>query len=722
MNRLKQRLPNWAYYFKWPLYTAVLFAGLFLIGLVIIVFGGRFVVDEQALVLDEMSTVETKDGQLIERIYTKNRENISIDHIPQHVLDAFIAIEDNRFYEHNGVDVKSIMRALYRDIIAMEKVEGGSTITQQLSKNLFLSNDKTWMRKTKEVMAAFYLERNYSKNEILELYLNRIYFGAGTYGIEAASHHYFGTSVSDLTVPQGALLAGLPKAPNSYSPLNHPEAAKQRRNLVLARMEDLGMIPSEKLKRMQGATLAVSSKEGEDDTWSNSYVDLVINEAADKYHISRDELKRGGYRIIVEMDPVVQRTASEQMKNGAFVPGSNGEVQGALTLMDHSTGALVAAVGGRDFKHGDLNQVITKHQPASVIKPLAVYGPALMTERYEPFTLISDEKQKFEGGFEPSNHDNRYEGSVSIYEAIIESKNVSAVWLLNQIGIPYAKEYLEKMDLKTKDNGLAIALGGLSQGYSPLQLTEAYSSFANNGSKVEAYTIDKILNREGEVIHEHSKNKTNVFSPQVAWYMTEMLQTAVKSGTASSGVYDKALAGKTGTHGHPSNKGNAHVWFAGYTPEYSGALWMGYDQADKGSWLNGSSAYPTALMKNILNKIDQQKSLTTSFQKPDGVEALPPPIQLPVINNLEGQLNLAGLALLKGTLTWTPAEDERVVYRIYREEEGDDVKVGEVTGEGRYQVSAFSIFDQTTYYIIPVDPLTGKEGEPSNTVKLSWDL
>ncbi|RWZ55342.1 PBP1A family penicillin-binding protein [Halobacillus fulvus] len=665
-----------------------------------------------------MTTVETKDGQVIERIYSQNREMVSIDQVPEHVQEAFVSIEDQRFYSHPGIDLRAITRALYRDIIAMAKVEGGSTITQQVAKNLFLSNDKTWMRKTKEMMAATYLERNYTKDEILELYLNRIYFGEGAYGIQAAAEHYFNRPVSELTVAQGALLAALPKAPNSYSPVNNPEEAMQRRNLVLSEMEQYGTISIEEMKQMQGTTLALEMVDEQQGSWSNSYVDLVIDEAADRYHISRDELKRGGYTIVVEMDPEIQQIAAERMKNGEFIPGSNGPVEGAFTLMDSETGALVAAVGGRDFKHGGVNRTQVKKAPASVIKPLAVYGPALMSGDYQPYSVLSDEPQTFAGGYEPSNFDGEFEQQVSMYEALVESKNVPAVSLLEDIGINYSKGYLEELGLPTEDDGLSIALGGLSYGYTPIQITEAYRSFAAEGKVTDSYTITQILDRDGDVLHEHEPDERQVFDAQTAWYMTEMLQTTASEGTASQGNYDKALAGKTGTQ--QAEEGNKHVWFAGYTPEYVGSLWMGYD--DAGKTVEGSSAYPSRLMKEILSSIDREKGLDSAFTKPEGVEELPEPIDLPVITDLSGTLDLAGLATLRGLLSWTPAEDDRIVYRIYREEEGEDVNVGEVTGEGEYRVSAFGIFDETTYYVVPYDPQTGLEGTPSNSVSLSWNF
>ncbi|MCP3026739.1 PBP1A family penicillin-binding protein [Halobacillus sp. A5] len=704
---------------KWPFVIITAAAFFSIIGFLIILFGGRFVVSEEDLALNTATTVETADGEVIERIYTENRTLVDINEIPEHVQEAFIAVEDGRFYEHSGVDFRSILRALYRDIIAMEKVEGGSTITQQLAKNLFLTNEKSWMRKTKEVMAAIHLERKYTKDEILELYLNTIYFGNGAYGVEEASKEYFNTSVKDITINQGALLAGLPKAPNSYSPFENPDNALERRNTVLARMEANNMIAAEEMVSLQGSTLGEEAREENNQTWSNSYVDAAIREAENKYHISRDELKRGGYQIIVEMDPGIQETAAAQMKNGEFAPGSQGEVEGAFTLMDQKTGGMAAIVGGRDFKHGDRNRALTKKQPGSVIKPLSVYGPALMDKKYIPYSLLEDEERSY-GDYTPRNYDGEYDGYTSIYQAIVESKNAPAVWLLDQMGIDYSKKYLEELGLPTKDEGLSIALGGLSEGYTPLQLTQAYRSFVSEGKVTEGHTIQQIVDRNGEVIHKHEPSEKEVFNEETAWNMTQMLERTVESGTAQAGTFSKALAGKTGTQQHPNVDGeNKDVWFVGYTPEYVGSLWMGYDEAGENHYLTGGSEYPTALMKSILSEVDEQKEMTASFNKPEGLERLPEPLTLPEINDAKGSVSFGGFRLVSGTIEWTPAEDDRVVYRIY-EEKGEEKKlVGDVTGKGEYSVSGFSLLSSRTYVVVPYDPLTGHEGEPSNSVTIN---
>ncbi|MFG6120451.1 transglycosylase domain-containing protein [Thalassobacillus sp. B23F22_16] len=715
MKRLKKKR------YKWAAIVALSAVILAVLGYLTILFGGMLVADKEKLVLNDATTVELENGEVIERIYTENRTLISMDEIPDHVEEAFMAVEDARFYEHGGVDPRAIFRAVYKDLIAMKKVEGGSTITMQLAKNLFLTNDKTFMRKTKEVMAALYLERNYTKKEILELYLNRIYFGKGIYGVEQASQVFYNKPASELTISEGAMLAGMPKAPNTYSPVDNPEEAVKRRNVVLDRMHSVGMITSEQLLQLQGKTLEVNYQEREDQKWSNSYVDLVIREAASRYNISRDELKRGGYRIITGMDPDIQKIAYEEMQNGEYAPGSVEGVQGAFTLMDADSGAIVAAIGGRDYEHGTMNRANVRRAPGSTIKPLSVYGPAMMEAGYDPYSLLVDRPMKF-GNYEPKNYDGNYEGLVSLYDALVKSKNVPAVWLLDQIGIKTSKEYLKKLGLETNDSGLSLALGGLEHGYSPVEMVEAYRAFARGGKSFDAYAIKKIEDRNGEVIEEMEPKERTVFSEQVAWNMTEMLQRVVSHGTGTSGSYGKALAGKTGTQQHDSVSGkNKDVWFAGYTPEYVGSLWMGYDSSGKDHYLEGGSSYPTAMMKAILTKVDQQKGLSASFQQPEGVEEdVAPPVKLPAIDDLNVKFEVGGSSLIRGRLSWTPGEDDRIVYHIYKEEPGVDTRVGEVKGDGAFTVEIKNVFKRHTYYVVPYDPYTKMEGQQSNRAVLEW--
>ncbi|WP_337019766.1 transglycosylase domain-containing protein, partial [Oceanobacillus massiliensis] len=524
-----------------------------LLGYGAVLYGGNLVVDDEDLILDAATTIETREGEIIGKLYNENRELVSIEQIPDHLEQAFVAIEDRRFYNHEGVDLKSITRAVYRDIIAMSKVEGASTITQQLSKNLFLYNDKTWTRKIKEAMAAIYLERNYSKAEILELYLNEIYFGEGLYGVETASNYFFSKPVEELSISESAMLAGLAKAPNGYSAIDHPEKALERRNIVLQAMEDAGYISAETRKSEQEKTLGLVLQEKEPTPWTDSYIDLVMKEAADKHQLSVDALKKGGYRIVVNMDPAIQQIAYEQFQNDGFFPGSTEGVEGAFVMMEEGTGNIVSAIGGRNYQLGDLNRVTVQRQPGSTFKPVAVYGPAMMQEeKFNPFTLLPDQQI---GEYSVSNADGEYANTVTIYEALMTSKNTSAVWLLEQIGIDYSKEYLKRLGMPIEDEGPAIALGGLTHGVTPLQMAQSYQSFASEGNVMDSSTINQIFDRDNQMDYEAEISPKQVFNPQVAWNMTEMLAETVTSGTATSGEYSKALAGKTGSTQHPRVEG-----------------------------------------------------------------------------------------------------------------------------------------------------------------------
>src|SRR5690625_2736440 len=362
------------------------------------------------------------------------------------------------------------------------------------------------MRKTKEAMGAIYLERTFSKDEILELYLNAIYFGHGVYGIEAASQKYFSKTAQELSIAEGALLAGIVKGPNGYSPINHPEKALERRNVVLKVMEDHGFINTATRLQEQGKTIGLNVYEREMNSVADSYIDLVLKEAAQIYQLTIDELKRGGYRIVVNLDETIQQIAFNHFTNDEYFPGNTSEVEGAFVIMDQETGEIIAALGGRDYHLGNLNRVTVKRQPGSTIKPLAVYGPAFMTGKYEPFSMIKDEKIDYEG-YTVANVDDKYDSFVSIYDAITTSKNTSAVWLLDQIGIDYAKEYLKKMHMNISDNGLAIALGGLSEGLSPLEVVSGYRTFAHHGEYIEPYTINQIYNREYVIVIQSLKDK-----------------------------------------------------------------------------------------------------------------------------------------------------------------------------------------------------------------------
>ncbi|WP_182200131.1 transglycosylase domain-containing protein [Paraliobacillus salinarum] len=709
---------NWFPWMKWGgiVLSAILLLGI--IGFTFIIYGGGLIVNEENLILPATTKVETKDGELVGKIYKENRELVTIDQVPEHVKNAFVAIEDVRFYDHAGVDFKSVVRAVYRDIVAMEKVEGASTITQQLAKNLFLDNDKTWMRKTKEVMASLYLERHFSKDKLLEMYMNEVYFAHGVYGIGAASSYYFDKPVEDLTIEEGALLAGLVKGPNNYSPYIDIEQAKARRNTVLSQMEKADMLETEEMLSLQGKTVNVVKQTDSDQPWLDDYLDAVIKEAAATYQLTTEELKRGGYHITVYMNDVAQKIAYQELKKDTYFEGAKSNAEASFVMMNQSSGQLEAVIGGRDFKIGEHNRAFVQRQPGSVMKPIAVYGPALMSD-YGSYSLLKDEAQSY-GDYQVSNADGEYAGDISMYEAVEQSKNAAAVWLLDQIGIDYSKTYLEKMNIHIPDNGLAIALGGLENGLTPIQIAEAYRTFVHNGEWVQAHAIAEIRDRNGEVIGKSSPETAEVFSEQAAWSMLRMLENVVENGTASKGDYQKALAGKTGTTQHPQAAGKVKdAWFAGITPEYTTALWMGYDQSDASHYLTQGSSAATTATKEILQRIDQQQTLKSAFEMPTGVDDVEQPISLPTINDVTASYKLGGWSIVQGELTWTPSEDDRVIYHVYQVTDNGSKRIGEVQGKGKFTLTDVSLFRSSSYYVIPYNHLTKQQGEKSNQITLS---
>ncbi|MDX8045730.1 PBP1A family penicillin-binding protein [Gracilibacillus sp. S3-1-1] len=726
-EKIQQMLSSiwrWIKRYKW---LSIITSSMFLIaiiGYLFIMFGGRFVFDERAVILPTSSKVVADDGTVLGKLYTENRDYVTFDQIPDHVADAFLAIEDQRFYDHAGISFVSVARAVYRDIIEMSKVEGGSTITQQLAKNLFLVNDKTWMRKTKEIMASFYLERNFTKTEILELYLNQIYLAHGVHGVGTAAEYYFGKNIEDLSIEEGALLAAMVKAPNTYSPINDIEKAKQRRNLVLQQMSNFGTISTEEMLDLQAKKVKTITQHEERDPWLADYFAYVLEELDTTYGLSRDALKRGGYTVKVNMDPVIQKIAYDQMQDDTFFPGSNDEIEGSFVLMDQKTGELKALLAGRHFQLNDPNHLLLKKQPGSVMKPLAVYAPAMQLGNYQPYDMIPDQDIEYDNDYRVENADGKFEGEVSMYQAVAHSKNTSAVWLLDQIGIDYSKSMLEKMDIHLEDKGLAIALGGLETGITPIQVAEGYRTFISDGNWVESRSVQAVYNKDGERVLPDPPKTANVFEPQTAWNMLRMLQGVTEEGTATAGEYNKALAGKTGSTQHPLQTGAVKdAWFAGITPDYVTTAWIGYDNATEDNYVTTSSEAATRLTKSILTEVDKREDLTEEFEQPEGVEDLPDPIHLPKIDDLTSTIKFGGMTLLRGTLTWSPADDSRVVYRIYeRVQDGEDELIDEVEGEDHYTISRINLFRSGEYYVVPHNPLTNQDGEPSNVTVLEFDF
>ncbi|WP_066068260.1 transglycosylase domain-containing protein [Neobacillus soli] len=562
-------------------------------------------------------------GEVASKVSANKNEGVSIKQVPASMKNAIVAIEDHRFYQHHGVDYIGTSRALFRDIKAGGMVEGGSTITQQLTKNTLLTSQKTVKRKLQEVFLALEIERNYSKQEILQMYLNQIYFGNGAWGIKQAASKYFAKEVKDLSIGESALLAGLIKAPSALNPYEHMEKATERRNIVLIQMQKQGYISSRQFEKAKQEKVVLNDKGG--DPFRGKfpyYVDQVLEEAINSHGFSQDELLTGGYQIYTELDPDMQTALEKTYQNDAlFQEGKDRLIQSGGVLLDPITGGVRALVGGRgEHTFRGYNRASQlKAQPGSSFKPLAVYTPAL-EDGWKITDMLKDEPLKF-GNYEPSNYDHQYAGEVPMYEAVKESKNVSAVWMLNELGIEKGLDSIKRFGIKLdkEDRNLSIALGGLHKGVSPLNMAEAFSVFPNNGVRMKAHVIKKIVDADGKVVAEWKVKKERVTTKAVTDNMTTMLLGVVEQGTGKAAqIPGRETAGKTGSTQVPIKgiNGLKDQWFVGYTPQLVGAIWVGYDKTDAEHYITPVSNTGSSVVFREVMSAALRNSPNQSFNVP----------------------------------------------------------------------------------------------------------
>jgi len=571
-------------------------------------------------------------GEVSSEVTSAKIEYVPIDQVPLHLQQAIVAVEDKRYYDHTGVDIFGIFRAAFRNAKEGGAVQGGSTITQQLAKNVFLTGEKTFSRKLTEAAYALKIEALYDKDQILEMYLNQIYFGEGQWGVQRAAKRYFGKQMRDLTLAESALLAALPKAPSRYSPLKNKEIALERRNLVLGLMKAEGFISEIDYQHAKAEPIQALEEIPQEQVnhllgQYASYMDEVIDEAIRVYGFTERQLLAGDLLIYTELDPAVQNAMEETYRNESLFPESASDqlLQSGAVIMDPSTGGIRGIVGQRGehtfrgFNHA--TQLV--RQPGSVFKPLIVYAPAL--ERgYDENSTLYDGPLDIQG-YRPNNVDHLTLGQVSLQEAVIQSRNIPAVWLLNEIGLNTGIEFVEKLGipLVEEDRNLSVALGGLSQGVSPLQIAQGYSVFPNLGVQVQAHTITKITTVEGQVLAEAEHQPVEVMSPENAYAMTEILQDVVREGTGKNAAIDRPVAGKTGSTQLPQNKqfegitgGVKDAWFVGYTPELVGAVWLGYDHTDSNHYLTTSGGQYPALIFSEMMSLALKDVPASEFKRP----------------------------------------------------------------------------------------------------------
>lgn len=576
--------------------------------------------------LSQTSAIYDRNDDLLSTIRgAENRTLLPLSSIPEHTQLAFIAAEDLRFYSHNGIDVYRILGALRSNLKSGSLAEGASTITQQLAKLTHLSSQKTIRRKLEEIYLAFQIERQYSKNEILELYLNTVYFGRGAYGVQAAARAYFGTDAGDLTVAQSASLAAIIKAPSVYAPHISPKSNQARRRYILGVMAENAFISQKEYEEALNEDVWVLA-ESEEVLLDNWYVDEVIQESAGLLGLTPDEVIRSGLAIYTAYDPDLQQTADRVYQNKQLFPSGASDgtpVQSAMAVVDTHTGAIRAMIGGRDYtvKRGLNRATQMRRQPGSALKPLSVYGPAL-EKGYTTASVLLDEKTSFSGGYTPQNAGDQYYGKVTLRTALRNSLNIPAVRLLEEIGIDSAIDYLNKMGIPTQesDRNLSLALGSMTYGVTPVELAAAYVPFANGGVYHAPYCIERIVDSNGTPVYERKENPVRVISEQNAYLMTSLLQSVVSNGTGTRMLSaNTPVAGKTGTVS--MRGGNRDIWMAAYNSELSVSVWMGYDQTDAAHKIpNGitggknTASVAAAFFKEVYTGKEKPQ-----FSAPDGV-------------------------------------------------------------------------------------------------------
>lgn len=559
---------------------------------------------------DVTTFIHDKDGKEVARLHgVENRIPVDLDEIPKNLKDAFIATEDRAFYKHPGINPAAFVRAAIANLRAGTIVQGGSTITMQLVENAFFTDNpsRTYGRKIQEAVLAIQMERHYTKDEILEAYLNQIYFGHGAYGVQAASQAYFGKDVKDLTLAEAAMICGVTNNPAAYSPYNDMERAKQRRAVVLDNMVEAGMITESEVEAAKQEEINLSSGETKkkDGGTYPYYIDAVVLEAESllkEKGMAPADLYRSGLHIYTALDVDIQKKMEEVYNDSSNFPRSTDgvPVESAMVVLDPANGEVRGLIGGREHtvERGLNRAVQAKRQPGSVIKPLVAYGPAL-EQGASPATVVDDVPVTYGKGsnaYSPGNYDGRYRGLINIRAAIADSVNIPAVKTLERIGVDAGYNFGRKLGLSLveRDKGLSLALGGLTEGVTPMEIAGGYAAFANKGVWVEPHTIVRITDKNGNTLLDLEPKQTVAMSEETAYMMTDMLRTVVTEGTGTRAqISGHKVAGKTGTTQLPDipafqgRKGEKDAWFAGYTPELVGVVWLGYDKTTTNHYLHG---------------------------------------------------------------------------------------------------------------------------------------
>ena len=544
---------------------------------------------------------------LIKEDNTIFNEKAKLSTLPAYVKEAFISIEDKDFYKHHGINYKRMAKAMLTNIKNMKLKEGASTISQQLIKNTHLSSQKTFSRKLNEIFLALELEKNFTKEEILENYLNIIYFGDNSYGIESASKHYFSKPAKELSLDEACMLAGMIKSPNYYSPVSNSDRCLKRRNLVLNEMLKDGKISEKTYSENVNKKIALNLSH-ESSNKLNSYSENAILEASKILKLPEKQIALAEYKIYTYQNPEKQKALQEVFDK------LKTENDCALISLNSKDGSIEGFIGDSNFRI--LEQ---KRQPGSAIKPLLVYAPAINEDIISPATQILDEPISIDG-YSPKNVGGNYNGYVSARECLSRSLNVPTIKIASYVGLDKMKSYISKLgiELDKQDNNYAICLGGFTYGTNLSSLAGAYTSLANGGKYSKPHFINYITDKNGKIVYNSNSNSRRVFREDTAYLITDMLKTSAKSGTAKKLANFKFdVASKTGTVG--TAKGNTDAYNISYTTEDVFGAWIG--NMDNSAISTVGGGVPTEMAKEYFSKIYSEKS-PDKFLKPSSVDEI----------------------------------------------------------------------------------------------------
>ena len=593
--------------------------------------------DPDKLILAQSPQIFDINGELMTTLLSaENRRSSDIDEMPQVLKDAVVCLEDIRFYEHSGIDFRRIVSAIISNITNGFGSQGASTISQQVVKNLFLSGDKTWTRKIQEQYLAIQLDKEYSKDKILETYLNAIYYSDSRYGVLEAADYYFSKELSELTLEDAALLAAIPQRPNYFNPFNNPEAAETRRNLVIDLLEGYGKITPEEAAIAKNVPIEEQLKKSQREVYPyQAFLDQVLNEVEAIEGIDASDIYTKGLKVYTTLDQKLQQVVEHAMQSGEVVQFPDDKYQAGITVMDTKTGKVLAIGGSREPTKGVRTwnwATNPRRSPGSSIKPILDYGPAVDQFKWSTYHQLVDEPHTFSNGIPVHNYDLKYRGSISLRKAMETSRNVTAVKAFQEVGIKKAKAFGERLGIELDTIEESYSIGGFKTGVSSFQMAGAYGAFGNNGTYNAPHTVSKVEFPNGKVI-DLTPKEVVAMNDYTAFIITDILRTVVEGSEGTgrlAAIPGIQIAGKTGSSNFTEEEkkqynisdGIKDSWFVGYSTELTTSVWTGYGNNADGYIDTNPGSIESQIARRLFKVVmtyAHEERTASDFEQPDSV-------------------------------------------------------------------------------------------------------